>query len=103
MFKFVSNIFKSKNKKLEDKAIQHLKEVSALSKLIANEKNEVKLRGLAFSMQRHYDQGMRILDEINYDMSQIEKAYFDPKKTLSSDNYQKVENILKNAKTFEKK
>ena len=29
-------------------------------------------------------------------MNQIEKAYFDPDKTLSSDNYRKVEAILKN-------
>ena len=29
-------------------------------------------------------------------MSQIEKSYFDPGKTLSSENYKKVEAILKN-------
>jgi len=53
-------------------------------------------------MQRNYDQGMKLLEEINYDMSKIEKAYFDPKKTLSAENYKKVEVILQNAKTFEK-
>ena len=102
VFNFISNIFKSKSKQIEEKAFQHLKEVSAISKLIAREKNDIKLRGLAFSMQRNYDQGMKLLEEINFDMSKIEKAYFDPKKTLSAENYKKVEAILQNAKTFEK-
>ena len=31
-------------------------------------------------MQRNYDQGMKLLEEINFDMSKFEKAYFDPKK-----------------------
>jgi hypothetical protein len=50
---------------------------------------------LAFSLKKNYDLAINLLKEINYDMSKIEKAYFDPKKTLSSDNYKKVETILK--------
>ena len=42
VFNFISNIFKSKNKQIEEKAFQHLKEVSAISKLIAREKNDIK-------------------------------------------------------------
>jgi hypothetical protein len=98
LFKFISNIFQSKNKKIEKKAFQHLKEVSAISKQIAGEKNEIKLRSLAFAMKKHYDQGIELLKEIDYDMSKIESAYFDPKKTLSSSNYQKVESILNSNK-----
>jgi len=96
VFNFISNIFKSKNKQIEEKAFQHLKEVSAISKLIAREKNDIKLRGLAFSMQRNYDQGMKLLEEINFDMSKIEKAYFDPKKTLSADSTDGLQSITVN-------
>jgi len=49
-------------------------------------------------MKKHYDQGIELLKEIDYDMSKIESAYFDPKKTLSSSNYQKVESILNSSK-----
>lgn len=102
MFKFISKIFQSKNKQIEEKAFKHLREVSAISKQIAGEKNEIKLRGLAFAMKKHYEQGIELLKEIDYDMTKIEKAYFDPKKTLSSANYSKVEAILKSAKSFDK-
>ena len=50
-------------------------------------------------MKKNYELAINLLKEIDYDMSQIEKAYFDPQKTLSSDNYKKVESILRN---FEK-
>ena len=96
MFKFISNIFQSKNKKIEEKAFRYLQEVSIISKQIAAEKNETKLRALAFSLRKNYEIAINLLKEINYDMNQIEKAYFDPDKTLSSDNYRKVEAILKN-------
>ena len=96
MFKFISNIFQSKNKKIEEKAFRYLQEVSNISKQIAAEKNETKLRALAFSLRKNYEIAINLLKEINYDMNQIEKAYFDPDKTLSSDNYRKVEAILKN-------
>lgn len=96
MFKFISNIFQSKNKKIEEKAFRHLQEVSVISKQIAAEKNETKLRGLAFSLRKNYEIAINLLKEIDYDMSQIEKSYFDPGKTLSSENYKKVEAILKN-------
>ena len=96
MFKFISNIFQSKNKKIEEKAFRYLQEVSIISKQIAAEKNETKLRTLAFSLRKNYEIAINLLKEINYDMNQIEKAYFDPNKTLSSDNYKKVEAILKN-------
>lgn len=102
LFKFISKIFQSKEKKIEEQAFKHLREVSSISKQIAVEKNEIKLRSLAFALKKNYDQGINLLEEINYDMSKIEKAYFDPKKTLSSGNYQKVEAILKSAKTFDK-
>ena len=95
MFNFISNIFKSRNKQIEEKAFKYLKEVSSISRQIAGEKNEIKLRGLAFSLKKNYDLAINLLKEINYDMSKIEKAYFDPKKTLSSNNYKKVETILK--------
>jgi len=52
LFKFISNIFQSKNKKIEEKAFRHLQEVSVISKQIAAEKNETKLRGLAFSLRK---------------------------------------------------
>ena len=96
MFKFISNIFQSKNKKIEEKAFRYLQEVSIISKQIAAEKNETKLRALAFSLRKNYEIAINLFKEINYDMNQIEKAYFDPDKTLSSDNYKKVEAILKN-------
>jgi predicted aldo/keto reductase-like oxidoreductase len=96
LFKFISNIFQSKNKKIEEKAFRYLQEVSIISKQIAAEKNETKLRALAFSLRKNYEIAINLLKEINYDMNQIEKAYFDPDKTLSSDNYRKVEAILKN-------
>ena len=54
---------------------------------------------LAFSLKKNYELAINLFKEIDYDMSQIEKAYFDPQKTLSADNYKKVESILKN---FEK-
>ena len=99
MLKFISNIFKSKNKKVEEEAFRYLQEVSSISKKIAAEKNEIKLNSLAFSLKKNYELAINLLKEIDYDMNQIEKAYFDPQKTLSSDNYKKVESILKN---FEK-
>ncbi len=102
MFKFISKIFQSKEKKIEEQAFKHLREVSAISKKIAIEQNEIKLRSLAFALKKNYDQGIDLLKEINYDLSKIEKAYFDPKKTLSSRNYQKVEAILNSTKTFDK-
>ena len=37
---------------------------------------------MAFSLKKNYDLAINLLKEINYDMSKIEKAYFDPKKTL---------------------
>jgi hypothetical protein len=99
LLKFISNIFKSKNKKIEEEAFRYLQEVSSISKQIAAEKNEIKLNSLAFSLKKNYELAINLLKEIDYDMSQIEKAYFDPQKTLSADNYKKVESILKN---FEK-
>ncbi|MDB0036694.1 hypothetical protein N9E69_03650 [Pelagibacteraceae bacterium] len=99
MLKFISNIFKSKNKKIEEEAFRYLQEVSSISKQIAAEKNVTKLSNLAFSLKKNYELAINLFKEIDYDMSQIEKAYFDPQKTLSADNYKKVESILKN---FEK-
>jgi len=99
LLKFISNIFKSKNKKIEEEAFRYLQKVSSISKQIAAEKNEIKLNSLAFSLKKNYELAINLLKEIDYDMSQIEKAYFDPQKTLSADNYKKVESILKN---FEK-
>ena len=54
MLKFISNIFKSKNKKIEEEAFRYLQKVSSISKQIAAEKNEIKLNSLAFSLKKNY-------------------------------------------------
>ena len=96
MFAFL-NIFKKKNKKKEEEAFNLLRKASAISKKIAKETNDAKLKGLAFELKRSHDDAIKIFEEINYDLNQLDKFYFDPKQTLS-ENYKKVETILDNFK-----
>ena len=96
MFSFL-NIFKKKNKKKEEEAFNLLRQASAISKKIAEETNDAKLKGLAFELKRSHDEAIKIFEEINYDLNQLDKFYFDPKQALS-DNYKKVETILDNFK-----
>jgi predicted aldo/keto reductase-like oxidoreductase len=94
MFAFF-NFFKSGKDRKKDKAFDYLKKASALSKAIEQEEDEVKLRGLAFEMKKNHDLAIKMLDEIDYDMQNLDQYYFDPKKKASQ-NYLKVEKILKN-------
>jgi len=92
MFSFL-NIFKKKNLKKEEQAFDLLRKASAISKKIAEETNDAKLKGLAFELKRNHDEAIKIFEEINYDLKKLDKFYFDPKQALS-ENYKKVENIL---------
>ena len=92
MFSFL-NIFKKKNLKKEEQAFDLLRKASAISKRIAEETNDAKLKGLAFELKRNHDEAIKIFEEINYDLKKLDKFYFDPKQALS-ENYKKVENIL---------
>jgi hypothetical protein len=92
MFSFL-NIFKKKNSKKEEQAFDLLRKASAISKKIAEETNDAKLKGLAFELKRNHDEAIKILEEINYDLKKLDKFYFDPKQALS-ENYKKVETIL---------
>jgi hypothetical protein len=92
MFSFL-NIFKKKNLKKEEQAFDLLRKASAISKRIAEETNDAKLKGLAFELKRNHDEAIKILEEINYDLKKLDKFYFDPKQALS-ENYKKVETIL---------
>ena len=92
MFSFL-NIFKKKNKKKEEEAFALLRKASAISKKIAEETNDAKLKGLAFELKRNHDEAIKIFEEINYDLKKLDKFYFDPKQALS-ENYKKVETIL---------
>jgi len=92
MFSFL-NIFKKKNSKKEEQAFDLLRKASVISKKIAEETNDAKLKGLAFELKRNHDEAIKIFEEINYDLKKLDKFYFDPKQALS-ENYKKVENIL---------
>ena len=92
MFGFF-NIFKTRNKKIKEKAFQLLRQASKISKEIEFEKDQVRLRGLAFDLKKAHDEGLKLLDEINYDKNKLDKIYFDPK-TKMSENFKKVEQIL---------
>lgn len=92
MFEFF-NIFKSRNKKIKEKAFQLLKQASKISREIEFEKDQVRLRGLAFDLKKAHDEGLKLLDDINYDKKKLDKIYFDPK-TKMSENFKKVEQIL---------
>ena len=92
MFSFL-NIFKKKNSKKEEQAFDLLRKASVISKKIAEETNDAKLKGLAFELKRNHDEAIKILEEINYDLKKLDKFYFDPKQALS-ENYKKVETIL---------
>ena len=94
MFSFF-NIFKSKKNRRQEEAFEHLRRASAISKKIAEETNDYKLRALAFELKKSHDMGIKILESIDYDLQQLDRFYFDPKKALSQ-NYKKVETILKN-------
>jgi hypothetical protein len=96
MFSFF-NIFKKKDSKKEKLAFDYLRKASAISKQIAEETNDTKLKGLAFEMKKNHDEAIKILEEINYDLKELDKYYFDPAKALS-ENYKKVETILNNFK-----
>ena len=92
MFGFF-NIFKTRNKKIKEKAFQLLRQASKISKKIEYEKDQVRLRGLAFDLKKAHDEGLKLLDDINYDKNKLDKIYFDPK-TKMSENFKKVEQIL---------
>lgn len=92
MFSFL-NIFKKKNSKKEEQAFDLLRKASVISKKIAEETNDAKLKGLAFELKRNHDEAIKIFEEINYDLKKLDKFYFDPKQALS-ENYKKVETIL---------
>ncbi|MAW02038.1 MAG: hypothetical protein CMI81_04045 [Candidatus Pelagibacter sp.] len=92
MFGFF-NIFKTRNKKIKEKAFQLLRQASKISKEIEFEKDQVRLRGLAFDLKKAHDEGLKLLDDINYDKNKLDKIYFDPK-TKMSENFKKVEQIL---------
>lgn len=92
MFSFL-NIFKKKNSKKEEQAFDLLRKASVISKKIAEETNDAKLKGLAFELKRDHDEAIKIFEEINYDLKKLDKFYFDPKQALS-ENYKKVETIL---------
>lgn len=92
MFSFL-NIFKKKNSKKEEQAFDFLRKASSISKKIAEETNDAKLKGLAFELKRNHDEAIKIFEEINYDLKKLDKFYFDPKQALSK-NYKKVETIL---------
>jgi hypothetical protein len=92
MFSFL-NIFKKKNLKKEEQAFDLLRKASAISKRIAEETSDAKLKGLAFELKRNHDEAIKIFEEINYDLKKLDKFYFDPKQALS-ENYKKVETIL---------
>ena len=96
MFSFL-NIFKKKNSKREEEAFALLRKASAISKRIAEETNDAKLKGLAFELKRSHDEAIKIFEEINYDLHKLDKFYFDPKQAIS-ENYKKVESILDNFK-----
>ena len=87
------NIFKTRNKKIKEKAFQLLRQASKISKEIEFEKDQVRLRGLAFDLKKAHDEGLKLLDDINYDKNKLDKIYFDPK-TKMSENFKKVEQIL---------
>ena len=92
MFGFF-NIFKTRNKKIKEKAFQLLRQASKISKEIEFEKDQVRLRGLAFDLKKAHEEGLKLLDDINYDKNKLDKIYFDPK-TKMSENFKKVEQIL---------
>ena len=48
-------------------------------------------------MKKNHDEAIKIFEEINYDLKELDKYYFDPSKALS-ENYKKVETILNNFK-----
>ena len=96
MFSFL-NIFKKKNAKKEEEAFSLLKKATSISKKIADESNDAKLKGLAFELKRTHDEAINIFEEINYDMNKLDRYYIDTQNSLSV-NYKKVENILNNFK-----
>ncbi len=96
MFSFL-NIFKKKNAKKEEEAFALLKKASLISKQIADESNDAKLKGLAFELKRTHDEAIKIFQEINYDMNKLDQYYIDTQNSISG-NYKKVENILNNFK-----
>lgn len=96
MFSFL-NIFKKKDAKKEKEAFDLLKRASVISKKIAEESNDAKLKGLAFELKRSHDEAIKIFEEINYDMNKLDRYYIDTKNSLSG-NYKKVESILNNFK-----
>ena len=65
MFSFL-NIFKKKKVKKEEQAFALLKKASLISKKIADESNDAKLKGLAFELKRTHDEAINIFEEINY-------------------------------------
>ncbi|MBL6758680.1 MAG: hypothetical protein ISQ17_02905 [Pelagibacteraceae bacterium] len=92
MFSFF-NIFKKKNSKKEEEAFALLRKASVISKKIAEETNDARLKGLAFELKRSHDEAIKIFEEIDYDLKKLDKFYFDPKQAFS-ENYKKVESIL---------
>ena len=80
MFGFL-NIFKSRDQK-QGKGILNQ---DKLARFLKNEteKDQARLRGLAFDLKKAHDEGLRLLEDIDYDKSKLDKIYFDPKtKTL---------------------
>ena len=47
-----------------------LRKASAISKKIAEETNDAKLKGLAFELKRSHDEAIKIFEEINLNLSQ---------------------------------
>ena len=78
---FVFKYLQEKNKKKEEEAFNLLRKASAISKKIAEETNDAKLKGLAFELKRSHDEAIKIFEEINYDLNQLDKFYFDPKQS----------------------
>jgi len=72
MFSFL-NIFKKKNSKKEEQAFDLLRKASSISKKIAEETNDAKLKGLAFELKRNHDEAIKIFEEINYDLKKLDK------------------------------
>ena len=57
MFGFL-NIFKSRDQKIKEKAFKLLRQASEISKEIETEKDQVRLRGLAFDLERLMMKGL---------------------------------------------
>ena len=87
-------MFKSRDQKIREKAFKLLRQASEISKEIETEKDQVRLRGLAFDLKRAHDEGLRLLEDIDYDKSKLDKIYFDPK-TKTSENFKKSSRYCK--------